>query len=97
MQTIYKYTVEIEDDQVIEIPKGGVILSVQMQDGLPRIWVQVDTGNLVEDRYFAVFGTGQPIADNIHYVYIGTFQMQAGALVFHLFEVFDNFETNTNS
>lgn len=92
MQTIYKYELSIDDDQVVEIPKGGVVLCVQIQNGKPCIWVRVDTKNEVEDRYFSIFGTGHAIADNITYNYVGTIQMQAGASVSHLFEVSGNFE-----
>lgn len=97
MKTIHKYSLDVTDKQTIEIPSGSQILTVQIQSiyshnhqrpmEQPCIWVLVTTENKPIKRKFRVFGTGQPIADfGVRLVYIGTFQMQGGNLVFHLFE-----------
>lgn len=86
MQTIYKYPIEVTDNQHINIPRDGKILTVQVQGGQPCLWVLVDPDNDPEDRHIEVFGTGHPISDDER-DYIGTFQMHGGALIFHVFEL----------
>lgn len=88
MLTIYKYYLEVDDDQVVEIPKYGKILCVQTQHEKPCIWVQIDTNNIVEDRYFKTFGTGAMMPDNIDDVfkYIGTYQLKDGVMACHVYE-----------
>lgn len=72
----------------VDIPKGGEILAVQVQNGRPHIWVLVNPQAEEESRYFEAYGTGHNIlcAESIKRNYIGTFQLADGALVFHLFE-----------
>ena len=85
-KTIYKFPIEVIDDSQITLPKNAEILCVQMQDGNPYIWVMIDKGEKkAEVRHFCLFGTGHPFA-LLDYKYIGSFQMYAGSLVFHLFE-----------
>ena len=80
VKQIWKYTVE----NIIEIPKGAEVLTVQMQGPFnPCIWVKVDPENELEKRQFVVIGTGQSF-DDTNYEYIGTYQ--DGPLVWHLFE-----------
>lgn len=42
MKKIYKYRIEVTDDQNIEMPVGAKILTVQTQNGVPCIWAMVD-------------------------------------------------------
>lgn len=42
MKKIYKYAIEITDDQDIVMPVGAKILTVQNQNGVPCIWAMVD-------------------------------------------------------
>ncbi len=88
MKKIYKYELKIVDQQEIRIPFGGEILCAQMQGPVLCIWVLVDPGNSPKSRAFEIFGTGHPMEDPLPYKreYISTFQLQGGALVFHLFE-----------
>lgn len=87
-KTISKYKFEINDNVYIEMPLDYEILSVQVQNGIPCIWALVDAGNARERRRFEIFGTGHPIECNsrIERKFIGTFQLNDGILVFHLFE-----------
>lgn len=88
-QTIYKYELELSDSQTIYMPKGAEILTVQVQDGRPVIWVLVapSKGRAKEERMIETFGTGNPIeSENIERRYIGTYQMMGGSLIFHVFE-----------
>ncbi len=82
MKQIWKYKVE----NVIEIPKGAEILSVQIQNGQmfnACIWVKVNPENELEKRKFVVIGTGHSF-DDTNMKYIGTYQ--DGPFVWHLFE-----------
>lgn len=85
MQTIYKYPLEITDEQIIEMPAMSQILTVQMQNGVPCIWVMVEPIEGLPDRkaVIEIFGTGHPISKG-NREYIGTFQTEV--LVFHVFQ-----------
>lgn len=88
MKTIYKYELEITDKQSLFIPKNGVILSAQEQFNNIFIWVLVDSDNEKEERFFEVFGTGNPIYEDmgVDRSYIGTVQTHDNNLVWHIFE-----------
>lgn len=93
MKTIYKYTLEITDYQIIDLPEGANILSVQTQPppyGDIReqlcMWVQVDTENSLIPRRIRIFGTGNPMTYEHDLKFIGTVQMNNNALVWHIFE-----------
>jgi hypothetical protein len=87
-ETIWKYTLDVVDVQTIKIPKGAEILTVQMQDSFPCLWVLVDPTAHLESRIFEIFGTGNPITSDMgtSRKYIATFQLNEGRLVFHVFE-----------
>lgn len=89
MLTIFKYPVLIEDHFTLELPKDARILTVQIQRETPQLWALVDSETEKETRYFRLSGTGHPLGEDYLRItnYIGTFQMENGALVFHLFEV----------
>lgn len=90
MLTVYKYPLILDDWQDIDLPVGARSLAVQMQHGVPQLWALVDPAAPLVPRRFRIAGTGHPInlgADGTRLDYIGTFQLQAGALVFHLFEL----------
>ena len=88
MATIYKYPVPVYDYVRVRMPVGARILTVQVQNGTPCIWalVNADPFALSEDRVFRLFGTGHNVPDGDALTYVGTYQMNSGALVFHLFE-----------
>ncbi len=99
MKTIYKYAVPLKDTFTINLPKGYTILSVGVQNVVsfdrrsqsPYIWVLIDTENVKNSKpvNFRLAGTGHPIEEYSFLRFIGTFQLQDGALVFHLFEILD--------
>ena len=81
MKQIWKFKV----DNVIEMPKGAEILTVQMQDSFNEfIWALVDFENETEKRMFEIIGTGNKF-DDTNKKYIGTWQ--DSMFVWHLFEV----------
>lgn len=83
---IWKYTLIVVDRQTLFLPEGARILTVQMQDYAPQLWAIVDESEPSEPREIAIYGTGNPMPDEPG-IYIGTFQMHDGALVWHVFEV----------
>ena len=87
MNAIWKFEIEITDEVEILMPKNANVLTVQMQGTKPFIWAEVDTREVVKEmRYFTVVGTGHIRNDLDGCIYIGTFQMHDGTLVFHLYE-----------
>lgn len=87
MYTIYKYPFEINDEFTLEMPASAQILSVQIQRNQPVLWALVNMDKPKQLRKFRIYGTGHPIRqDRMSIVYIGTFQLYQGDLIFHLFD-----------
>lgn len=83
MEKIFKYSIETTDRQHIDLPIEREVLCIQMQSGIPRIWVKADYDTEMESVLFEVFGTGHEIKGGINRIYIGTYQCYG---VYHLFE-----------
>lgn len=82
---IYKYPLPMKDEVTLDLPDRARVLCAQVQDGQPYVWTLVDTTAPVRPRILHVVGTGHPFpAGNL--VYVGTVQLDAGRLVFHVFE-----------
>ena len=84
MITIYKYPLIIDDRQIIQMPSDAVLLCVQVQRGIPCLWARVDEDNAAESRVILTRGTGHAAAGVGDYV--GTYQIEGGQLVFHVFD-----------
>lgn len=82
---IWKFALPIEDESIIEMPKGAMILCVQVQGDSPCIWAKVSTKAIRASRRLLVVGTGHsfPEGENL---YVGSFQLSGGRLVFHVFD-----------
>jgi hypothetical protein len=85
MKVIWKYQLELKDSQEISMPRGAKILTVQTQSGIPCLWVLVDPERMFETKLIRIFGTGNDF-ELVDYKYIGTFQINKGDLIFHVFE-----------
>ncbi len=83
---IWKWTLKMVDNQVVNMPIGAKVLTVQMQNGEPQVWALCDEANPTEPRQIAIYGTGNPLPLEPG-EYIATFQMHDGALVWHAFEI----------
>ncbi len=81
---IWKYKID-GNDVLLSVPRGAKILSLQMQEQVPCIWMLVDHENGYESRRFIVHITGSfaDIREDVD-KYIGTFQN--GWFVGHVFE-----------
>ena len=61
--------------------------------GVPMLWALVDPEAPKVQRRFLLVGTGQPLPDEVEgFTFVDSFQLQNGALVFHLFDVGERFE-----
>lgn len=85
MKTIWKFEVPDKHSFTVDVPKGAVFLSVQTQHGEPMMWWLVDPTAAKEKRVFDVVGTGWDF-DPTGLTFLGTYQVDGGTFVFHLFE-----------
>lgn len=83
MKAIWKYPLEITDVQTIMMPVDAAVLTVQVQNDQPCIWAMVYTDSEKVQKTVRMYGTGHPI-DTMG-VWVGTFQVHGGRLVFHVF------------
>jgi len=87
MKTIWKFELEIKNEQIIEMPKNALILqTAQIQNGRPVIWAVCDDEEKEKSNVIILtLGTGNLINVNIQlrFVYIGTYQL--GSFVGHVF------------
>lgn len=86
MNKIFKYKLEAADSQELLLPKWSQILTVQAQGEDPYLWAIIDETYVDEKRTIIIFPTGIPMKDIGGLKYISTFQLEQGALVFHVFE-----------
>lgn len=83
MKIIYKYPLQITDEQTIEISRYAKPLCVQVQNGIPCLWAEVDTRFAKEIKTVYSYGTGHTI-DRLGIQYLGTYQIENN-LVFHVY------------
>lgn len=89
-RVIWKFQLKITDVQDIKIPHGSILLSVQTQDETPCLWVLVyNTEAEKEVIRFRTIGTGNTISDEDFDPrdFLGTYQMDGGRFVGHVFQV----------
>lgn len=89
---IYKYPLSLQQDYnicTVLLPAGYQILTIQLQNDIPTLWVLVDeTRSNILKVQIAVVGTGHHITFNADLAtYISTVQFNNGNLVLHFFEV----------
>jgi len=82
MNMIYKYRVQMEPF-TLELPGLAIVLDVQLQHGIPTMWVLLDIQANTAKRAFFVVGTGHPIPYP-EARYLATWQEDM--FVWHLFE-----------
>lgn len=95
-KAVYKYPLKLTDIQELVLPAGSQILSVQEQHGEVCLWALVDTSREPQRRYIAIHGTGHGVYDGA-LIYITTFQMHGGKLVWHVFECFPASGSDVNN
>ena len=86
MRTVWKYDLDISGPlNELAMPKNGIIRFLDMQYGLPKLWVEVYTEDEKAFRLFEWVGTGHAVP--INGKYIGTAVVYNGNLVLHLYEI----------
>lgn len=83
MIVIYKYPIEITDEQTVTMPLDAGVLSCQVQGGRLVLWAMVDTDRPSFPKTIYVFGTGNPVPE-VRMRFIDTVQLNG--LVWHVFE-----------
>jgi len=83
---IWKYEIAPGENQ-LDIPQSATLLSVQVQRKAVQLWALVDPEQPLERRRIAVYGTGHNIPEDQNLRFVDTFQLEAGFLVFHAFEL----------
>ena len=81
-QTIWKFELDLRDEQVILVPRQFAPLAAQWQRGILCVWAIVDPDSPHDARHFFIVGTGHPLP-TIPVTYIST--VQQGPLVWHVF------------
>jgi len=92
MKSIFKYPLKVTDTQKISIPNSGEILSLQVQNNIPCIWVLIHDLNdkdKTTECVINMYGTGHTFEENGFCEFLGTFQLKEGLLVFHVFRELD--------
>jgi hypothetical protein len=83
MNTIYKYPIEITDEQTVSMPIGAQVLSAQMQGTQLCIWALVEVGNIDCDRRVRIFGTGNTVKLDGNWKFVDS--VQERIFVWHVF------------
>jgi hypothetical protein len=83
MNTIYKYPIEITDEQTVSMPVGAQVLSAQMQRTQLCIWALVEVGNIDCDRRVRIFGTGNTVKLDGNWKFVDS--VQERIFVWHVF------------
>lgn len=84
-KSVWKYEIIPSDVIRIEMPVDAKVLFVAVQYDRPCLWAEVDVDAPIETREFRVYGTGHRLPDDPGR-YLGTFIMNQGTLVFHVYE-----------
>ena len=98
MKTILKYEVKLglrgdREETLhpwrINTYRGAKLLDVQMNFGQPVMWMEVDTDEMKEPKYFRIFATGEPMptAEGLVMEHRATLQINRGEWVWHLYEI----------
>jgi hypothetical protein len=86
-ETIWKFPLEVTESQLVRLPVGAKVLSVQTQLESPCLWALVNPEVEKESRIFYTFGTGHEVRIlGGRLEFVDTYQLAEGALVFHVFE-----------
>lgn len=86
-RAIWKYPLN-GPTPVLEMPEAATVLHVGTQNDRPYLWAIGSPTAPKEKRAFHVYGTGHPIdLVNAPSRHVGTFFIDNGAYVFHVFDV----------
>jgi hypothetical protein len=85
MKTIFKYPIEVTDEQKVKLPSDSLIISAINQNGQLVIYALVDTEEKdTEEKTIRIFGTGHPCdVEEFDYNFLGS--VVTGDFVWHIF------------
>jgi hypothetical protein len=84
-KVIYKYSIT-STITTLFLPVGAKILTLQMQHGVPFIWIErTEEAIELKERKIKKVGTGESFNADSNHSYIGT--IQEGPYVWHYYEV----------
>jgi len=83
---IFKWTLSANAKQTLQMPAGAKLLTVQVQNNIPRLWALCDETAQKMPRIIEIHGTGNRMPDDWHGEYVATFQVDNGSFVFHVFD-----------
>lgn len=85
MKAIYKYPLDIDHFQTLEVPEGAAQLHFGIQEGIPCLWMVVDPEEKKNKYEIAMLGTGWERSNDFFddYEFIGT--IQKDGFVWHFF------------
>jgi len=81
-KTIWKFPLNVMPSQWITVPSDSKALSIDVQSGVPCLWMLLDPNAPTTARKIHCFGTGQDV-DAAHDQFIGT--VLVGPYVWHYF------------
>lgn len=84
MRKIYKYAISVTDEQVIAIPDGSRILTVQRQRDHVFIWIEIDPEEK-QMRTLQVYTVATGASFSGRGIYLGTYQLFGGDLIYHVY------------
>lgn len=82
--TVWKFVLELVDDQEIWLPAKARVLTVAVQHGRICIWALLRENQEREPYRVSIRGTGHN-CDCVPANFYGTVQLDGGSLVFHVF------------
>ena len=84
-KTIWTWDLLGTKTQVLFMPKGATILSVQVRRNQPVLWALIDKRQPSKDRVIITYSSDDEMPENPG-KYIGSYQNKLETLVFHVFE-----------
>lgn len=87
MLTIWKFPLKLVGRQIVVMPSGAKILSVQTQEDAVCLWVMCNPDAPKSHKVIDIHGTGHRIPAETERIFIGTVQTENGSLVWHIFEI----------
>lgn len=87
MRTVFKFPLLIRGEQHIMLPVRHKVLSLQMQRGIPTMWVELEENDPCVGTFVRMIGTGHMVRDDAT-VYIGTVQDNEG-YVWHYYKTYE--------
>jgi hypothetical protein len=96
--SVYRYPLDVTDEQTVEMPAGAQILTVARGEGSRRVmlgvgshepvemWALVDPQAPLQKRRFRIAGTGHSLDDVDTLDFLGSVQLAGGQHVLNVFE-----------